>query len=67
MIPLDLTVGEELAERMLVVVVVYISVVPEQHGRRTLRHSDALLVGRLVQKLVRVILITWRCQQDNPK
>ena len=59
----QLTVGEELAEETFVVVVVDVSVAPEQCGRRTLRHGDALLVGRLVQKLIRVILFAWRNQQ----
>lgn len=47
---------------MFVVVVVYVSVAPEQCGRRHLGHGDTLLVGRLVQELVGVILIAWRNQ-----
>lgn len=60
----QLTVREELAEKMFIVVVVYVSVASEQCGRRHLRHGDALLMGRLMQKLIRVVLIPWRNQQD---
>lgn len=62
----QLTVREELAEKMLIVVVVHVSVAPEQWGRRPLRHGETLLMGRLVQKLIRVILFPWRNQQDAP-
>lgn len=61
-----LTLREELAEKTIVVIVVYVSVAPEERGWRTLRHGDTLLVGRLVQELVGVVLIAWRNQQDPP-
>lgn len=55
----QLTVREELAENTLIVAIVQVSVAPEQYGRRTLRHGDTLLMGRLVQKLIKEILIPW--------
>lgn len=59
----QLTVREELAEETLIVVVVHISVAPEGSGRRALRHFDALLMRRLVQKLIHIILVT--CRKDG--
>lgn len=54
----QLTVREELAEKLLIVVVVDVSVLPEHCGWRPLRHGDTLFMGWLVQKLICVILVT---------
>ena len=59
-----LTLREELAEKTLIVMVVNVSVAPEERGWGTLRHGDTLLVGRLVLEFVGVVLVTWRNQQD---
>lgn len=56
-----------MAEEAFIVVVVHVVVAPEQHGRSCLGHGDALLVGRLVQELVGVVLITWRNQCEAQK
>lgn len=60
-----LTSGKELAEEGFVLVVVHVCVAPEQHGWRRLGHGDAFLVGRLVQELIGVVLITWRNNDET--
>lgn len=56
----QLTLREEVCEKPFIVAVVHVCVVPEHCGWRPLRQGDALLMRRLVQKLIHVVLVPWR-------
>lgn len=59
------TVGKEAAEEAFVVVVVDVGVLPEGCGWETFGHGDALFMRRLVKKLIRVVLLPWRREEET--